>query len=107
MCTGSRSGAMSPGSMPSSSREQSVLPPAGPRSSGPRSALRHLRRLIVAVVGLTVLVIGVAMIVLPGPATVVIPLALGILAVEFAWAERMLNRLKDGGNRVLGRGSGK
>ncbi len=72
-----------------------------------RSALRHLRRLIVAVVGLTVLVIGVAMIVLPGPATVVIPLALGILAVEFAWAERMLNRLKDGGNRVLGRGPGK
>ena len=72
-----------------------------------RSALRHLRRLIVAVVGLTVLVIGIAMIVLPGPATVVIPLALGILALEFAWAERMLSRLKDEGKRVLGRGSEK
>jgi tellurite resistance protein TerC len=69
-----------------------------------RSALRHLRRVIVAVIGLTVLAIGVAMIVLPGPATLVIPLGLGILAIEFAWAERMLKRLKDGGNRVLGRG---
>jgi tellurite resistance protein TerC len=70
-----------------------------------RSALRHLRRLIVAVVGLTVLAIGVAMIVLPGPATVVIPLGLGILAIEFAWAERMLERLKDEGKRILGRES--
>jgi tellurite resistance protein TerC len=59
----------------------------------------------VAVVGLTVLAIGVAMIVLPGPATMVIPLGLGILAIEFAWAERMLKRLKDEGKRILGRGS--
>jgi tellurite resistance protein TerC len=90
--------------MPSSSGERSVPAGEGPRPSVSRSALRHLRRVIVAVIGLTVLAIGVAMIVLPGPATVVIPLGLGILAVEFAWAERMLKRLKDGGNRVLGRG---
>jgi tellurite resistance protein TerC len=44
------------------------------------------------------------MIVLPGPATVVIPLGLGILAVEFAWARRMLERLKSGANQVLGKG---
>ena len=69
-----------------------------------RSALRHLRRLAVGVIGLTVLAIGVAMIVLPGPATVVIPLGLGILAVEFAWARRMLERLKNGANQVLGKG---
>ncbi|HSD11547.1 MAG TPA: PGPGW domain-containing protein [Candidatus Binatia bacterium] len=69
-----------------------------------RSALRHLRRLIVAVVGMTVLSIGVALILLPGPATLVIPVGLGILAIEFTWAERMLKALKDGGNRVLGRG---
>jgi tellurite resistance protein TerC len=69
-----------------------------------RSALRHLRRLVVGVIGVTVLTIGVAMIVLPGPATVVIPLGLGILAVEFAWARRMLERLKNGANQVLGKG---
>jgi tellurite resistance protein TerC len=69
-----------------------------------RSALRHLRRLAVGVIGVTVLTIGVVMIVLPGPATVVIPLGLGILAVEFAWARRMLERLKNGANSVLGKG---
>jgi tellurite resistance protein TerC len=60
---------------------------------------------IVAVIGVTVLAIGVAMILLPGPATVVIPLGLGILAIEFAWAARMLKRLKDQANRVFGRRS--
>jgi uncharacterized protein (TIGR02611 family) len=90
--------------MPSSSGERSALSVESPRPNVSRSALRHVRRLIVAVVGLTVLALGVAMIVLPGPATVVIPLGLGILAIEFAWAERMLKRLKDGGNRLLGGG---
>jgi tellurite resistance protein TerC len=68
-----------------------------------QSALRHLRRLATAVIGLTIMGIGVAMIVLPGPATVVIPVGLGVLAVEFAWARRMLERLKNGANHVLGR----
>lgn len=57
--------------------------------------IRQLRRLIVTVVGATVLLIGVAMIVLPGPAVVVIPLGLSILALEFAWAKRLLDRVKD------------
>jgi len=65
--------------------------------------LRHLRRVIVAVIGVTVLMIGVAMIILPGPAMVVIPLGLGILAIEFAWARRMLERLKREGGKVFGR----
>jgi tellurite resistance protein TerC len=68
------------------------------------SALRHLRRLAVGVIGATILAIGLAMIVLPGPATVVIPVGLGILAVEFAWARRMLERLKSGAKHVLGKG---
>jgi tellurite resistance protein TerC len=58
---------------------------------------------IVAVIGVTVLAIGVAMIILPGPAMVVIPLGLGILAIEFAWARRMLERLKHEGSKVFGR----
>ena len=52
------------------------------------------RRIVVAIVGGTVLLVGVAMIVLPGPATVVIPAGLAILAVEFAWARRWLRRIK-------------
>lgn len=57
--------------------------------------LQQLRRLIVAVVGFTVLAIGVAMIVLPGPAIVVIPTGLAILAAEFTWARNLLKRMKE------------
>ena len=44
--------------------------------------------------------IGVALIVLPGPAIVVIPVGLAILATEYTWARRSLNRLKQGGEKL-------
>ena len=53
-----------------------------------------LRRTVVAVIGFTVLLIGLAMVVLPGPAVVVIPLGLAILATEFVWAKRMLQKAR-------------
>jgi hypothetical protein len=59
------------------------------------STLKQIRRLIVAVVGFTVLLIGAAMVVLPGPATLVIPLGLAILATEFMWARNLLHRMKE------------
>lgn len=52
--------------------------------------MKHIKRIVVMVVGGTVLAIGVALIVLPGPAFMMIPLGLAILAVEFAWARRWL-----------------
>ncbi|MCG2708966.1 MAG: PGPGW domain-containing protein [Thermodesulfovibrionales bacterium] len=58
------------------------------------NGIKQARRVIVAVVGFTVLLIGLAMIVLPGPAFIVIPVGLGILAIEFAWARRLLKRVK-------------
>jgi tellurite resistance protein TerC len=48
---------------------------------------------VVAVIGLSVLAFGVALIVLPGPAILVIPLGLAILATEFLWAGRLLRQL--------------
>jgi hypothetical protein len=51
-----------------------------------------IRKLIYSVVGTTVLLIGVAMIVLPGPATIVIPIGLAILGSEYAWARRIIRR---------------
>jgi tellurite resistance protein TerC len=51
-----------------------------------------VRRLVVGVVGGTVLLIGVALIFLPGPAFVVIPVGLAILATEFAWAQRYVRK---------------
>ena len=52
--------------------------------------MKKVKRIIVAVVGGTVLVLGIVLIVLPGPAFLVIPAGLAILAVEFAWAKRWL-----------------
>jgi hypothetical protein len=47
-------------------------------------------RVLIALGGFTLLLAGLAMLVLPGPALVVIPIALAILALEFAWAGRAL-----------------
>jgi len=56
--------------------------------------LTSLRKLVIAIIGGTVLLIGVALIVLPGPAFIVIPIGLAILATEFAWALSMVDRAK-------------
>jgi uncharacterized protein (TIGR02611 family) len=53
-----------------------------------------LRRAVVAVIGFTVLLIGLAMVILPGPAVIVIPLGLAILATEFVWARRLLEKAR-------------
>jgi uncharacterized protein (TIGR02611 family) len=54
-----------------------------------------VRRIVVGIVGGTVLAIGIALLVLPGPAFVVIPIGLAILGAEFAWARRWLRVAKE------------
>ena len=54
-----------------------------------------VRKVVIAVLGISVLLIGAAMILLPGPAIVVIPAGLAILATEFAWARSILRKLKE------------
>jgi uncharacterized protein (TIGR02611 family) len=67
----------------------------------PRETQPHLHRMpllnkiLIAVAGGALLIAGVAMIVLPGPAFVVIPAALAILAKEFVWARRGLAWLRE------------
>ena len=56
--------------------------------------IKVVRRVIVSVVGATVLLIGIALLVLPGPAFVVIPVGLAILATEYAWARRWLRKVR-------------
>ena len=58
---------------------------------------RHARRprpvrWLFVVAGFTVLLAGLAMLVLPGPALAVIPIGLFLLALEFQWAETWLER---------------
>ena len=68
------------------------LPPGIPSAIGriARGSYRIARRLVVALVGTSVVLVGMVMLIAPGPAFVVIPIGLGILAVEFVWARRLL-----------------
>ena len=64
---------------------------------------KTLRRVVVGVIGGTIVLIGIALLVLPGPALIVIPLGLLILGSEFAWARRLLRRGKEMIGKVRGR----
>jgi uncharacterized protein (TIGR02611 family) len=62
--------------------------------------MRHLEHGVIyrgafVVAGFTVLLAGLAMVVLPGPALIVIPIGLTMLALEFAWAENLLEKALD------------
>jgi len=52
------------------------------------------RRVVIAIAGTTVLIIGVVMLVTPGPAILVIPAGLAILGLEFAWARVWLKKMR-------------
>ncbi|MGH2545319.1 MAG: PGPGW domain-containing protein [Actinomycetota bacterium] len=62
---------------------------------------RSGKRIAVTVVGFAVLIAGVIMLITPGPGVVAILAGLAILASEWAWAERALDRAKVGGKVVL------
>lgn len=57
--------------------------------------LHRARQIVVGVVGGTIVLIGIAMLVLPGPAFLVIPLGLAILGTEFIWAKRWLKKARE------------
>jgi uncharacterized protein (TIGR02611 family) len=62
--------------------------------------LQQAKRFLKIVFGFTLLALGVVMIVTPGPGWLTILLALGVLAAEFVWARRLLDRLKRQGTRI-------
>jgi hypothetical protein len=51
-------------------------------------AMKHIKCIVVAVMGGTLLALGIVLIVLPAPGFLVIPTGLAILAVGFVWARR-------------------
>ncbi len=53
------------------------------------------KRIAITVVGVSILVIGIVMIIAPGPALILIPVGLAILGLEFAWARLWLKRLRE------------
>lgn len=62
--------------------------------------VEQVRRLSRIVGGFTLLLIGVVMLVTPGPGWIVILLGLGLLAAEFVWARRLMDRIKRESSRV-------
>ncbi|HKW89105.1 MAG TPA: PGPGW domain-containing protein [Candidatus Acidoferrales bacterium] len=62
--------------------------------------IQQAKRFVRMILGFTLLLIGVAMLISPGPAWLVILCALGLLAAEFVWARRLLDRMKHGGERI-------
>lgn len=55
---------------------------------------KHLKKLIILIVGLTLVIIGIALLVLPGPGLVTIALGLGVLSLEFVWAKHLFKKMK-------------
>jgi uncharacterized protein (TIGR02611 family) len=62
--------------------------------------LQQAKRFLKILFGFTLLALGVVMLVTPGPGWITILLALGVLAAEFVWARRLLDRLKEQGGRI-------
>ena len=58
------------------------------------TTLERVKRVATIVGGFTVLALGVALLVLPGPGILVIAVGLAILSAEFVWARRLLARVK-------------
>ena len=61
----------------------------------------HIKRIIVTVVGGTILVGGVAMFLTPFPAILVIPAGLAVLGTEYAWARRWLRNARKMAKKAL------
>jgi uncharacterized protein (TIGR02611 family) len=65
--------------------------------------VEQVRRVFLIIAGFTLLLAGVIMLVTPGPGMLVIFLGLGLLAAEFVWARRLMDRLKHEGGRLVDR----
>lgn len=55
-----------------------------------------VKRVVLTILGGTLLLLGIAMIVLPGPAIVFIPAGLALLAFEYDFARNWLHRIRRG-----------
>lgn len=87
----------------SASTEDEDFNPPGPdwlyrwrrRFAGDSRSRQILWRVIATTIGGAILLVGLAMLVLPGPGWALIFLGLAVLATEYAWAHRLLTFTKD------------
>lgn len=79
-------------------------PPLSPElSSLLTTAYRQVQRVFVFVAGSTLVLVGVALLVLPGPGILTIAAGLALLGTQFMWARRWLDRLSAGSRELAGR----
>lgn len=57
--------------------------------------LKTARRLVIFVIGVTVVLFGVILLFTPGPGTVFLLAGIGVLATEFVWARHLLKKVKE------------
>jgi tellurite resistance protein TerC len=62
--------------------------------------VRTVRKIAVGVLGASVLALGVALLVLPGPGLLVIFAGLAVLSLEFAWARHWMRIAKERGQQA-------
>jgi len=65
--------------------------------------LKLLRRILVSVIGLAVIVVGVALLFLPGPGTLVIIAGLAVLGSEFDRPKEWVHSMRERASRALHR----
>lgn len=84
-----------------------ISPIASEQEELTQVTLRQIKKILTLVVGSTVLLIGVVLLVLPGPAFIVIPIGLAILGKEFLWAKKLYARFKEHGKTLIDKVTGK
>ncbi len=64
---------------------------------------RKIKKIIISIVGGILLIIGIIMIIVPGPAYLIIPAGLGILGSEYMWARKLHQKLKSFFQKFFGK----
>ncbi len=64
------------------------------------TTVKQAKRLITIVIGFTILLLGIIMLVTPGPGIAAIILGLALLGTEFIWAKKLMKRFNHHANNV-------
>ena len=61
----------------------------------PEILYKQIRKLVIFLIGTSIVLIGCVLFFTPGPAIIVIPVGLAVLATEFIWAKKLLKKFKE------------
>jgi len=68
-----------------------------------KTTIKEAKMVIILIIGITFLLAGLALLILPGPGILIIVLGLAVLATEFIWARRILKKLRSEGKSIIKR----